>query len=64
MKAITLILFALGALSIGGCGTDKTVKVGEPGQKGVYKSDIDKAKAIGAEATTRIKQGERDVYGS
>lgn len=63
MKAFALALLFLVAFAAIGCGADKTVQVGEPGQKGVYRTNIDKASNVAGEATSRIKQGEKDVYG-
>ena len=61
MKALILIL---AALILVGCGKkDTAVTVGEPGQKGVIRHDIDQSKEIANGTSDKIKQGEKDVYG-
>ena len=50
-------------LALAGCGSDKKVTVGEPGAKGEYRQNIDKAKSVAGESTDRVRTGEKEVYG-
>lgn len=58
---ITAILTV--ACSLTSCGSSKTVTIGEPGEKGVYRRQIDKANDVAGQASEKIKSGEKDVYG-
>ena len=60
MKAL---LLALIALALVGCGSDKTVAVGDPGQKGVVRHDIDQSKDIAHGVSEQTRQGEKDISG-
>ncbi len=50
-------------LALAGCGRDKKVTVGEPGAKGEYRQNIDKANSVAGESTDRVRTGEMEVYG-
>ena len=63
MKAKSILLFAFAALGLWACGKDETVRVGEPGEKGIYKNNIDTAKNIAGGASEKEKQGEKDLNG-
>ncbi len=57
---------ALAALCLAsGCksSASQTVTVGEPGQKGVIRRDIDLAHTNADGASAKIRSGEKDVYG-
>ena len=58
-----LLLLALAALVLAGCGSDTTVQVGEPGKKGVVRGDIDRAKDVANQAGSRVQQGNKDMSG-
>lgn len=60
MKAL---LLAAAAVVLLGCGSDKSVTVGDPGEKGVIRHDIDQAKDVAHGASEQIKQGDKDAYG-
>lgn len=64
MRALlgSVLLFVVLLVAVG-CGSPRTVQVGEPGQSGVIKRDVDKAQSTADEASDRIRRGEREVYG-
>ena len=62
MKA--LILLAATALVLSGCGKSETVTIGEPGEKGIIRRDIDTSKGTAAAASEKIKQGDKEAFGS
>lgn len=58
-----VLLLAIAAIALAGCGKATTVAVGEEGKKGVIRHDIDQSRDIAAGTSDKIKQGEKDVYG-
>ena len=62
-STMKIVLGIVCLLAVIGCGHDKVVTVGEPGAKGEYRRDIDKANDVAAESTSRIKTGEKEIYG-
>ncbi|MEI7986804.1 MAG: hypothetical protein WCI55_14355 [Armatimonadota bacterium] len=61
MKFFVLGIVVLAAI---GCGKSETVTIGEPGQKGTYQREIDKSKDIAGQASEKIKQGDKEAFGS
>jgi hypothetical protein len=61
MKFAILGIIVLSAI---GCGKSETVTIGEPGEKGVYRREIDKSKDVAGQASEKIKQGDKDAFGS
>ena len=62
MKA--LLVLAVTALALVGCGKSEVVKIGEPGEKGLYQQQIDKSKDTAAAASEKVKQGDKEAFGS
>ena len=60
MKA--LILLAATALALTGCGKSEVVTIGEPGEKGTYRREIDKSKDIAGQASEKIKEGNKEAF--
>ncbi len=59
-----LVLLAIAATAVVGCGQSETVTIGEPGQKGTYQREIDKSKDTAAEATGKVKEGDKEAFSS
>jgi hypothetical protein len=56
------ILIALVAIVVAGCSAgDSNVTVGEPGQKGIVRTDIDRSKSVAQDATDRVSEGNKDL---
>ncbi len=49
--------------AIMGCGSDKKVTVGEPGEDGTYKRSVDAANNVSNEENKRLSEGEKTAYG-
>jgi uncharacterized protein YceK len=58
----TVIVIAIAAIILTGCGESKTVHVGKEGEKGDYARTIDRSKDVAAEGTNFQKQNEKEVY--
>ncbi len=58
------ILFAGACLLLMGCGPSEKVTIGEPGEKGVLQRDIDQSKSTAAEASAKVKEGDKEAFGS
>ena len=61
MKFVILGILALAAI---GCGKSETVTIGEPGEKGVYQREIDKSKDVAGVASEKVKEGDKEAFGS
>jgi hypothetical protein len=61
MKFVFLGLIVLAAI---GCGKSETVTIGEPGEKGVYRREIDKSKSTADQASEKIREGDKEAFGS
>jgi dihydroxyacetone kinase len=59
-----LFLLAILVVTAIGCGKSETVTIGEPGEKGVYRREIDKSKDTADEATKKVKQDDEEGFGS
>lgn len=59
-----LFLLGLVVLVLAGCGKSEVVRVGEPGEKGTYQREIDKSKDTAAEASAKVKEGDKEAFGS
>lgn len=59
-----LMLLAVACLIVVGCGPSEKVTIGEPGEKGVLQRDIDQSKSTAAEATAKVKEGDKEAFGS
>ena len=59
-----LFLLAILVVSAIGCGKSETVTIGEPGEKGVYRREIDKSKDVAGQASEKIKEGDKEAFGS
>ena len=57
-----LVLVAL--LCLAGCGKSEVVRLGEPGEKGTYERQIDKSKDTAAAASAKVKEGDKEAFGS
>jgi len=55
-----MILVVLGAI---GCGKSETVTIGEPGEKGILRKDIDTSKDVAGKASDKIKEGNKEAFG-
>jgi hypothetical protein len=51
-------------LALAGCGGDKTVTVGEPGERGVYVDSIQKARDVADKANIRVERNEQTLKDS
>ncbi len=61
MKFVFLGIVVLAAI---GCGKSETVTIGEPGEKGVYRREIDKSKDTADQASEKIREGDKEAFGS
>lgn len=60
-----LILGALALIVAAGCSSgDTTVRVGEPGQKGVVRTDIDQSRGVAQQASQRVHEGDAALAGN
>jgi len=59
-----LILLGFVALMLLGCGQSEKVTIGEPGEKGTYQREIDKSKDTASEASVKVKEGDKEAFGS
>lgn len=56
------ILIALVVIFVAGCSTtDSNVTVGQPGQKGIVVTDIERSKSVAKDATDRVHEGDKDL---
>jgi hypothetical protein len=55
-----ILLSVAAAIVLCGCG-ESNVTVGEPGQKGIVRTDIDHSRATAQAASDRVHQGEQDL---
>jgi hypothetical protein len=58
------VLLAILALSAFGCGKSEVVTIGEPGEKGTYQRQIDKSKDVAGQASEKVKDGDKEAFGS
>lgn len=65
MKPLRLLIGALlsGTL-ISACGSDEKVAVGEPGEKGIIRTSLDRADAVRNKSIDNLRDGEKTVYGT
>jgi hypothetical protein len=61
MKVLLLIVTL--ALILTGCGKSETVTIGEKGEKGILRRDIDTSKDTANGMSEKIKQGNKDAFG-
>ena len=61
MKFALLGIIVLAAV---GCGKSETVTIGEKGEKGILQRDIDTSKGTAAAASEKIKEGNKEAFGS
>ena len=62
--AVKWILILVSGLLLIGCGPSEKVTIGEPDEKGVLQKDIDQSKDTAAQATQKVKEGDKDAFGS
>ena len=60
MKFAILGILILAAI---GCGKSETVTIGEPGEKGILRKDIDTSKDVAGKASDKIKEGNKEAFG-
>jgi len=59
-----LTLLALAGILVAGCASESSVTVGDPGQKGVVRSDIDRAQSAAQTASAKVHEGDKDLAGN
>ena len=57
-----LLLLLGAAVALIGCGKSEVVTIGEPGEKGTYRREIDKSKDIAGQASEKIKEGNKEAF--
>lgn len=54
----------MGSALISACGPDEKVAVGEPGEKGIIRTSLDRADAVRHKSIDNLRDGEKTVYGT
>lgn len=65
MKPLRFVTGAiLGSTLITACGPDEKVAIGEPGEKGIVRTSLDRADAVRHKSIDSLRDGEQTAYGT